>query len=74
MADNVPKRPIDRLIDFMNPLMPIDVDLMVYTTEEILGITKEERKIIGEIVKYNKLLVGDMAVLTDIKRHFKAKC
>ena len=73
ITDDVPKRPIDRLVDFMDPLMLIDIDLMVYTTEEVLEMAREKRKIISEIVKYGKLLAGDVTVLDYIRRYFKAE-
>lgn len=50
ITDDVPKRPIDRLVDF-----------------------REKRKIISEIVKYGKLLAGDVTVLDYIRRYFKAE-
>ena len=73
IADDVPKRPIDRLVDFMDPLVPMDIDLMVYTTEEILKMAREKRRIIREIVKYGKLLAGDETVLDHIRHYFKAE-
>ena len=68
ISDNVPERPIDRIVDFIDPSLPIDIDPRVYTTEEILTMAKEGRKIVKEIVNYGKVLAGDKEITNVLRR------
>jgi len=67
ISDNVPKRFIDRITDFIDPTLPIDIDPRVYTTEEILRMAKEGKKIIKEIVDHGKVLAGNSEIINILK-------
>jgi len=73
VSDNVPDDPLERLRDFMDPTLPIDLEPRVYTRKEFLEMAKDERRIIGEVLKYGILLAGDKALIIEAKKlYFKA--
>jgi len=73
IVDNTPKNPIERLKEFMDPMFPIDLEPRVYTTEEILKMAREKRRLIKEIIEYGILLIGDERLIEKIKREFSIK-
>jgi len=70
IADNVPKNPIKRLGEFMDPKFPIDLEPRVYTTKEILNMARKKKRVIREIVEYGILLIGEEELIEKIKREF----
>jgi hypothetical protein len=48
--------------------LPIEIEPRVYTTNELLKMAKEKRKIIKEIIEYGKLLAGDKKIIKAIKK------
>ncbi len=67
ISDNVPKNPIERLKDFIDPTLPIDVEPRVYTTEEFIKMAGERKRIIMEVVSYGKVLAGDKKIIDLVK-------
>lgn len=65
--DYAPERPLDRVSSFIDPTLPVDVEPRVYTSEELLKMAKEGRRIIGEILEHGKLLAGDEGILKSIR-------
>ncbi len=63
MLEKPSKRHIDRIEDFIDPSLSLDVEPVVYTVDEFLEMARERRKIVVEAVKYGKLLAGDGDVL-----------
>jgi predicted nucleotidyltransferase len=66
--DEASKNPIDRIKEFIDPSLPIEIEPRVYTTNELLKMAKEKRKIIKEIIEYGKLLAGDKKIIKTIKK------
>ncbi len=71
IADNVPRRPVDRIAEFIDPTLSIDIQPIVYTTREILKMAEEKRRIVREVVKYGILLAGDKTILATLARKLK---
>jgi len=65
--DDAPENPMDRIKEFMDPTLPVEVQPRVYTTGELLKMAKEKRRIIVETVKYGKLLAGDEEIINAIR-------
>ena len=66
--DEASKNPIERIKEFIDPNLPIEVEPRVYTTNELLKMAKEKRRIIKEIINYGKLLAGDKKIIKAIKK------
>jgi hypothetical protein len=62
---------MDRIKEFMDSTLPIEVELRVYTTNELLKMAKEKMKLIQEMVSYGKLLTGNEEILSILKKYFK---
>lgn len=62
------ERPIDRIARFMETKASIDIDVRVYTLEEIKRMIENESRIIHEIAKWGILLGGDQKIIEDIKQ------
>ena len=71
VSDSVPERLIDRIPEFMDPALPVDVVPIVYTTDEVVKMAEEGRKVIGEIISYGKLLAGDERLVEMLRSKFK---
>ncbi|MBS7658440.1 nucleotidyltransferase domain-containing protein [Candidatus Bathyarchaeota archaeon] len=71
--DEAPKNPVDRIKEFIDPSLPIEVEPRVYTTSEVLKMAKEKRRIIKEAIRYGKLLAGDKEIINTIKNALKNK-
>jgi len=70
VSDSVPERLIDRIPEFMDPALPVDVVPVVYTTDEAVKMAEEGRKIVGEIISYGKLLAGDERLVEMLRSKF----
>ena len=70
VSDSVPERLIDRIPEFMDPALPVDVVPIVYTTDEVVKMAEEGRKVIGEIISYGKLLAGDERLVEMLRSKF----
>lgn len=71
VSENVPKNPLERLKDFMDPTLPVDLEPRVYTTEELLNMAKEKRRIAKEIAKHGKTLAGDKRIIETVKEFLR---
>ncbi|RLI25621.1 nucleotidyltransferase domain-containing protein [Candidatus Bathyarchaeota archaeon] len=67
VSDNVPERSLDRITDFIDPTLSVDVEPRVYTSRELLKMAEEGRKIVREILEYGKLLAGDESVVEAVR-------
>ena len=68
ISDDVPERPMDRVIAFMDPTLSVDVEPRVYTTEEFLRMAGEARRIVREVVEHGVLLAGDGELIEEARR------
>ena len=71
VVDKAPPRAVDRIKDFIDSHMPLDVEPRVYTLEELRRLAMQRSKIVEEIVRYGKLLAGDESVLTMLRNLFE---
>jgi len=71
ISDNAPSNPLERLRDFIDPTLPVDVEPRVYTTRELIEMAREGRRIIKEILEYGIILAGDKKVIDEIKKNIK---
>ncbi len=71
VVDKAPPRAVDRIKDFIDSSMPLDVEPRVYTLEELRRLAMQRSKIVEEIVRYGKLLAGDESVLTMLRNLFE---
>ncbi len=58
-------------IVFMDPHMPVDIEPRVYTLDEIYKMAKDKRKIIDEIIKYGRILAGNVDIFNSIIKFYK---
>jgi len=63
IADNVSERPIDRLKEFIDPTLPIDLDVRVYTSKEFMKMAERGMRIVKEVVKYGIVIAGDPTII-----------
>jgi len=61
--------PVDRIVEYLDPTQPIDLEPRVYTVEEIVKMAVDKRRIIKEIVEYGKVLAGDEKIIEDLKTY-----
>lgn len=73
ISDKVPKKPMDRIKDFIDQTLSIDVEPRVYTTDEFLKMARNRGKIVEEVLKHGKILAGDEAFLEEIRRIYENK-
>ncbi|HDD64354.1 MAG: nucleotidyltransferase domain-containing protein [Thermoprotei archaeon] len=71
IADNVPSRPMDRIKDFLDPTLSVDVEPRVYTRDEILEMARRGSKVVEEIASYGILLAGDRKIFEEIIKEFR---
>jgi len=57
------RRPIDRIADYIDPTMPVDVEPRVYTLDEVRRMARRKARIVREILEVGILLAGDPRVL-----------
>lgn len=69
----MPSRAIDRITEYIDSTLPIDVEPRVYTTEEIIKMATEGRRIVKEIVSYGILLAGDREIIENLREILKEK-
>ena len=70
ITNNLPKNPLNRIKQFIDPTLPIDVEPRAYMVEEILHMAKKRSRIIQEIIENGKLLAGDHEIIRKIKMCF----
>ena len=70
IANNVPSNPMERLKDFMDSSLSVDLQPRVFTVKEFFKMAKDRRRIIGEVVKYGILLAGDRGIIEKVRKEF----
>jgi len=63
-SDN--RRPIDRIAEYIDPRMPVDLEPRVYTVEELKIMARRGARIVKEILEVGILLAGDRRVLEEL--------
>ncbi len=67
-----PRRPMDRIPDYLDPSLDIDVEPRVYTIDEIIKMALENRRIIKEIIEYGIILYGRSDLIEKIKKIYSS--
>jgi len=60
------RRFLDRITEFIDPTLGIDIDPMVYTLSEIKEMSKRNSRLVKEIKEYGILLAGDKRILEEL--------
>jgi predicted nucleotidyltransferase len=68
VRDDYPKKLPDRISDFIDPTLPVDVEPRVCTLSEFSKMAQNKERIIREIEKYGIVLAGDVSFVKDILR------
>jgi predicted nucleotidyltransferase len=68
VRDDYPKKLPDRISDFIDPKLPVDVEPRVYTLSEFSKMARNKERIIKEIEEYGIVLAGDVGFVKDILR------
>jgi predicted nucleotidyltransferase len=63
VGDDYPKGFIDRISDFIDPTLPIDIEPRVYTVSEFLKLIQSKSMIAKEVLDYGVLLAGDYNIV-----------
>ncbi|MBS7628018.1 nucleotidyltransferase domain-containing protein [Candidatus Bathyarchaeota archaeon] len=61
------ERPMDRVMEYLEPKASIDIEPRVYTMKEMQVMMKRGEKIIEEIGEYGILLSGDRRIIKEIR-------
>ena len=68
LVEKSSKRPVDRIEDFIDPSLSLDLEPLVYAVDEFLEMAREKRKVALEAVRYGKLLAGDSGILEKARK------
>jgi len=72
VRDDYPKKLPERVEDFMDPTLPVDLEPRVYTLSELLKLARGGARIVEEVLRYGVLLAGDRGVLEELSRARRA--
>ena len=61
------RKPIERIKDYLDPSLSIDIEPRIYTVDELLRMAREKRRIVREILEHGILLAGNDDILKMIK-------
>lgn len=64
------RKPVERIKDYIDPSLSIDIEPRVYTIDELLRMAKEKRRIVREILEHGILLAGNDDILKMIKEMY----
>jgi len=64
------RKPVERIKDYIDPSLSIDVEPRVYTVDELLRMAREKRRIVREILEHGILLAGNDDILKMIKEMY----
>ena len=60
-------RIIDRMLDFLDPSSPIDIEPRILTTEEFKTLIKKRDRFASEVLRDGIVLIGDMKLYREFK-------
>lgn len=63
----------ERVKEFMDPTLPIDLEPRVYTVKELLEMAMEGRGVVKEVAEYGKLLAGKAELVDKVKALVKGR-
>jgi len=62
------RRPMDRMPEFIDPKLPLDVEPRVYTISEMKTMAVSGSRMVEEALLHGKLLAGDPKVLDELRK------
>ena len=65
------RKPVERIKDYIDPSLSIDIEPRVYTIDELLRMAREKRRIVREILEHGILLAGNNDILKMIKECYQ---
>jgi len=65
------RKPVERIKDYIDPSLSIDIEPRVYTIDELLRMAREKRRIVREILEHGIPLAGDEDILKMIKEYYE---
>ena len=68
IVKNDSRRFVDRIAEYIDTDLGIDVEPRVYTVDEIMGMCKERRRIVKEIAEHGILLAGDQKIIDMLRK------
>ena len=60
-------RIIDRMLDFLDPSSPIDIEPRILTTEEFKTLIKKRDRFASEVLRDGIVLIGDVKLYREFK-------
>ncbi|MCD6488907.1 MAG: nucleotidyltransferase domain-containing protein [Desulfurococcales archaeon] len=73
IVNNAPSNPLDRIKEFIDPSLSIDLQPRVYTFQEFIEMARQRSRIVRETIEHGILLGGDKEVVKAITRMFRKK-
>jgi len=67
LVDRAPANPLDRLYDYLDPTLSVDVEPRVYTIDEFMEMAKHGSRLASEVITHGKLLAGDAGIIERAK-------
>ena len=71
IVNNAPSNPLDRIKEFIDPSLSIDLQPRVYTFQEFIEMARQRSRIVRETIEHGILLGGDKEVVKAITRMFR---
>ncbi len=63
VVDDASPRYIDRVAEFLDPSLSIDIEPRVYTVKELIEMARRGARVVREVVEIGKVLAGDRSIL-----------
>ncbi|QOJ78635.1 nucleotidyltransferase domain-containing protein [Infirmifilum lucidum] len=65
------KKPHERIPEFLDPTLTVDVNPFVYTLDEILDFARSGRRVVKEVLEYGVVLEDDERLLMLIREAYE---
>lgn len=73
IVEKTEKKPAERILPYLNPSLPFDVEPRVLTEQEFLEMARNKRMFVKEILENGVFLVGDEKILEKARSFFHLK-
>ncbi|MDK2465259.1 MAG: nucleotidyltransferase domain-containing protein [Candidatus Korarchaeota archaeon] len=70
---SAPGDPAERVGEFLDPSLPIDLDPFVYEKSELVEMARQGRRIVDEILRVGRILAGDPGILEELERNWRSR-
>lgn len=67
VTEKASRNPVERLLKYMDPTLPTDLQVRVYTYDELKRMAFEGRRIIRGIIDYGGVLAGFSYIIEELK-------